>query len=93
MKITKQFDVNCSEATIRIDVSEIKEEVAWKILDELRKKFDSSINQDIFESEVDMGFVFGKRIITIKGDYPHNNKATITKVLDEKKLKYEYEGE
>lgn len=81
---------NCSESVLRIRTDKMNAFDKEKLYEELKKKFDSSENEDAGETFVDEDTIFGIPHIVINGDEPFNNREEIDKVLKEHKVNDEW---
>ena len=89
---------NCSEATVRINLTGQQS----RAISDLKKKLDIELNQDMHDSDeghewdddkakkefdwseayVDDKTIFGIRVLEIKGDAPYNHADELDKVID-----------
>jgi len=88
---------NCSEATFRLDVKGLTE----KEIDVVKKHFLEAGKkwEDIEVVELNEETIFGKKIMSFRGDYPYNGSEEIEEAMEKarkeikKKVNYEINGD
>jgi hypothetical protein len=95
------YQTNCSEATCRIDISELSKIEIEKLEKDLMEFIvndadkEINVNEDnidkIRDTFIGTHKIFGKKIMKISGNFPYNSYDELGSFLSERKLKYEYD--